>query len=69
MENKSLGVSLYQNNCPICLEEIDCDKKAIELHCGHFFHRDCIKDIKGNSCPLCRGNLTIKDIHDTIINI
>lgn len=37
--------------CSICLE-----KCANKLPCGHYFHKKCIADWKGQSatCPLCR---------------
>ncbi|ELK37585.1 E3 ubiquitin-protein ligase RNF181 [Myotis davidii] len=42
--------------CPVYLEE---EETAIEMHCHHFFHSNCILPwlSKTNSCPLCRHEL------------
>jgi hypothetical protein len=52
------GISLmtmYELNCPICLE--DCNAKTLsELNsCSHFLCEDCFKDLikYSNKCPLC----------------
>ena len=55
-------VSLEQNDlaeCPICLSR---SGEYVQLHCGHSFHRTCVREWKdflmsrGKSptCPLCR---------------
>jgi hypothetical protein len=38
--------------CPICLDEICCDKCNTILVCGHQFHLCCI--CKVEMCPMCR---------------
>ena len=38
--------------CSICLIQTD-----TVSHCGHHFHRDCINQIIGNKCPMCRVDL------------
>lgn len=43
------------DTCSICLEETsDC-----ETICGHIFHKDCITQIIGNKCPMCRAIINI----------
>jgi len=49
-------VDLYEDDCPVCLEEgVQCRKPA----CNHSLCLDCYVDIKNRnpnaSCPLCRG--------------
>ena len=39
--------------CSICLDEIDCEKCACWLTCGHHYHLCCV--IKTNKCAMCRG--------------
>ena len=43
------------NECPICLEEIDSTSKKL-MYCDHMFHEKCIDNWKvvNNSCPVCR---------------
>lgn len=43
--------------CSICLCEFSSDEELGFLQCGHFFHKDCIKQSlkkSGLKCPLCR---------------
>lgn len=40
------------DTCSICLIPA-----STVSHCGHHFHRDCINQIIGNKCPMCRTNL------------
>lgn len=66
-------------NCCICGESLD-SKFTHKLDCGHEFHYNCIflsfKNMKNNSCPVCRktGNLLplvngIKKIYPSIHDI
>ena len=44
--------------CPICQEEFSESKKhQITLHCGHKYHKSCLREwLKLNaSCPMCRS--------------
>ena len=31
--------------CPICYEHLDilCENETIQLICGHWFHKDCLR--------------------------
>lgn len=42
--------------CSICLEEFQCDGKALILSCNHYFHEACIKRWfqEQNFCPICK---------------
>jgi hypothetical protein len=47
-------------DCPICIEEIDCCKNCIITECGHIFHAKCLmKNIlhNGLGCPYCRKKM------------
>lgn len=51
-------------SCPICLmEDLEDDKNAIKLPCGHNYHSSCIiKWLKRhNVCPICRFELSSKN--------
>lgn len=60
--------SRINNDCPITLESLD--SSDIVLHCGHGFNRKAIQEYvfykyivdKKLICPLCRGNITNKEI-------
>jgi hypothetical protein len=48
------------NECPICLDEIDAVKNRSTTECGHCFHSSCLikHSILANiACPLCRSEL------------
>lgn len=65
LDAKNYIVSIYtkkileENECPICLEKIDCEKNYIITDCGHRFHSKCIFESmkKNNKCPICREKL------------
>lgn len=41
--------------CPICKEVIDnANVNICHTDCGHTFHTNCLMQIKGRGCPLCR---------------
>ncbi|KAF0690625.1 Aste57867_17993 [Aphanomyces stellatus] len=45
-----------ENDCPICLCDLDTDEKVLHMGCGHSFHEACVMqwlELK-MSCPLCR---------------
>ena len=52
-----------ENTCPICLVDFETEDEIITLKkCGHYFHKDCIKDWLQKAsltCPLCRSDLEI----------
>jgi len=42
--------------CPICMEDLE---ECVQLHCGHYYHVDCINEwlltiCPSASCPTCR---------------
>ena len=51
------------NECCICLYNIDVDSECVKLSCNHLYHTDCIRDWYINSdnktCPVCRKEITI----------
>jgi len=56
--------------CPICLENIN-DNFCTKTECGHNYHHLCI--LKWLSryekrCPLCNGNIIIKDFDNIYLN-
>ena len=45
--------------CIICLEKIDFKERHF-LHCGHFFHCNCINkwiNMDKNKCPTCKQDI------------
>ena len=58
------GLYFYNQNCPICLEEIIKNTEIVLLKCNHGFHVECImkwikSDVtKNRHCPIC--NLDFK---------
>lgn len=53
-------------DCPICMEDIDCNKNCITTECGHCFHASCLmKSVAHNGfgCPYCRSAMA-EDIKD-----
>lgn len=44
------------DECPICIEDFEINKKCITLNCSHTFHSICIRNWlkKKNICPYCR---------------
>ena len=45
----------YKNkeDCSICFESVD-ETNEIPLHCGHWFHKECLKPTNIHKCPLCK---------------
>ena len=78
--NNSSSFTKNNNECIICLEKISLRDRHF-LHCGHFFHCDCINkwlSMDKNKCPLCKQNIECYksalddssidfDIHDEIL--
>ncbi|CAN0916689.1 E3 ubiquitin-protein ligase RING1-like [Linum grandiflorum] len=51
------GGGWKQDDCAICLEEMDSGEgKVVKLECRHVFHESCLVSWlrKSNCCPLCR---------------
>jgi len=53
----SLIKDIEYKPCAICMSEEHDDKDTAKmtLECYHTFHRSCIAQIMGDTCPLCRG--------------
>lgn len=47
-------------DCCICLESMS--EKCRKLSCGHFFHDNCLSEIKKMECPLCRKEIVAYDL-------
>jgi len=43
-----------EQTCSICLENND---ELIKTPCNHYFHKNCINEIKRPNCPLCKKNI------------
>ena len=51
------AVAKGQEDCAICLEALTLSN-CCQLPCSHYFHRHCIKSLRGHatrSCPMCRA--------------
>ncbi len=68
----SIVTKTEENNCSICLEELN---EYISLKCNHKFHSECVNKLLEKNCPLCRikiddddddGN---NDMRNNIINV
>lgn len=57
-----------EENCPICLEQIE---NVYETECKHKFHESCIKEWKRKNsegtCPICRSS--INEIVIEMVNV
>lgn len=56
------------DHCSICLDNLNTES-TINLKCNHLFHRNCLKKITNNKCPLCRSRIIDKSICDGHTNI
>ena len=56
---------MTDQDCAICFEKLHGGPAAMTT-CKHFFHKNCIKDLK--KCPLCRAPLTASDT-TTIVSL
>ena len=54
-------MSEFNNNeCPICMDDIDITKNCITTECGHRFHASCLMtnvSHNGFNCPYCRTGM------------
>lgn len=59
-----------EDNCPICLENININNNSITLECQHRYCNSCIENLfsskLNNKCPLCRGSI---DLNKCVIKI
>lgn len=47
------------SSCPICMEEYQSDDQITKLHCGHYYHSECINEwlAKSAICPYCKQKI------------
>lgn len=65
LERINVGEKM-EENCSICMEEIEKGNEIIRLPCKHIFHEKCIKSylLEYNyKCPLCRYDIGNHNIH------
>jgi len=55
-------MKLIGDSCSICLSNLDHPQKIVKLSCNHYFHLECIKKVKSNSCPLCRSKIIQEEV-------
>lgn len=55
-DEDEFDLEVYENTCSICLCELQEGDLVGDIPCGHFFHKDCLKEwlVKNNHCPVCR---------------
>ena len=59
------------DSCIICFEKISFQDKHY-LHCGHYFHCECINkwlDFEKNNCPICKRDIDCDKIFDNTISL
>lgn len=52
---------LEKEDCSICLEKVN-GKKETPLECGHWLHKECLKQTNVHKCALCNQKLTDQEI-------
>lgn len=57
-----------KGECQICLENVY-DINSAELECSHYFHLNCVKELRGDACPVCRATLKTKLLNEKDLNI
>ena len=60
-------ISIPQDECSICLDEIESGKNKLVTECGHMFHTSCLlknASINGFGCPMCRAVLADEEEED-----
>jgi len=58
-------MSNINNECPICLEQMDTDLNICKTICNHTFHTSCILQLKKFKCPICRFILRQNNNNDS----
>lgn len=55
--------SIPQQQCTVCLDEWEAGQEALEMPCGHLYHKDCLLPWleRANTCPSCRYPLFTED--------
>ena len=62
-----------EENCAICLEELNNGNENIRLNCNHKYHKNCMRNVCQNrnvicKCPLCRRGLNEEDMNELGLN-
>ena len=57
--NHELQYKFEKDVCAICFDTIG--ENEIPLTCGHWFHKNCLKNIQNKICPICRNEMTHKE--------
>ena len=53
------GLSSTKNvDCPICLEKFANPNDIFLLACAHQLHKECMAQLRTDTCPVCRSRLT-----------
>ena len=53
---KSNWIQEKPEECPVCFEEMGCEK---HLSCGHYVHKKCVIKSKKTCCPMCKGEIEL----------
>ena len=63
-------MSMKGHACSICLEDESEDVSSMVTlsKCGHTFHRDCLKQLHNDLCPMCRCELSEGDLSEEAMN-
>ena len=69
LKNRNLKLELNKEKCSICLNKLSLNNLGI-TKCNHKFCYNCISDYLNYncSCPICRSELKLKDIHYLVNN-
>ena len=49
------------DECAICTDHISYNEE-VPLHCGHWFHLNCLKMMNKIECPMCRSGLNENEV-------
>lgn len=62
LESYGIYIIPFDQECSICLENINANTPIYNLDCKHYFHKNCLQlAIKENLlCPLCRAQIRKK---------
>ena len=57
---KTFNLNDNNNNCIVCMCEIEENEECKKLKCGHMFHSNCIDNWLKRTleCPMCRNIIT-----------
>ena len=56
-----MGIDDIDTKCAICMDEYKRDDKITKMHCGHYYHTECINEwlTKSAICPYCKQQLKV----------